>query len=121
MIKVKLENGKADIEIGYNENVKEQDEIVQLVTMLLLAFKQRVIQAGYEAGVANSDVQLMINKIVENYNRFKPEQFAEGKKKEVEPAVPKNVGPVAKPYDPMEDVLRQVDAMLKGDASGLLS
>lgn len=117
MINIKLENGRADIEIKYDKNIKEQDEIVQLVTMLLMAFKQRVVQAGYDEKTANADVQIMINKIVSNYNKLKPDQLTAVNKKEP----PKNVGPLSKPYDPMEDVLKQVDQMLKGDTNGFLS
>ena len=99
MINVKVENKKSQTALKPEKDTPIEQEIVLLITSSLLAFRDKMKNLGYKEDVIDKDCRLMLKQAKELYTMKTNE-------------VPKNVGPVTKPYDPMQDIMKQVDQML---------
>ena len=119
MIKVILENGKADVEIQHDKSVMEQDEIVQLMTVLLFSFRQRAMKTGHSMKEINSDVQTIVNKVINSYNRIGLEQVSMSQTSKQEGRTfGKNIA-ASGSYSQMDEIMQQIDEMLN-NKNGIL-
>lgn len=109
MIETKVENRKAEVVLKPEADIKIQDEIVQMIVSSLLAFKDRIRKDGLNVDDADKDADIILNRAAQVYHSIKNNIANENNVKPI--------GPIAKPYDPMADVMRQVDEILNGKHS----
>lgn len=108
MVSLKTENGTTEVSLRADKNLTLQDEIVQTVVSVLLAFRDRVEKNGQSVQDADKDAEIILTKANNIYRNMK-----------------KSVGPPKENGEPvnvlrndsMKNVLQQVDSMLENPKS----
>lgn len=95
MIKIKTENGNTNVLLRLEEGVVLQDEIVQIITSSLLAFRQQIEKTGQNLLDADKDAVIIMNRSAETYREVI------GRSQNIEDD------------NSMGDIMRQVDELIR--------
>ena len=77
MVSLKTENGTTEVSLRTDKNLTLQDEIVQTVVSVLLAFRDRIEKNGQSVLDADKDAEIIL---------MKANNIYKGMKKSVEPS-----------------------------------
>lgn len=97
MVSLKTENGTTEVSLRTDKNLILQEEIMQTVISVLLAFRDRVEKNGQSVLDADKDAEIIL---------MKANNIYKGMKKSVEPSMKHGETVTVLRSDPMKNVLR---------------